>query len=176
MVTPPPQKTIIGKELYASGLYDASAFAFSKIDEHANPARFLFRSTITSFAIAIIFFSILRPQCCRVRLQNGLQSFSKHHFLALTPLCRAEVYRDKRFKANIRGTTWHSRNWEGRSEPHILSWKTRGFRLTAVKCKSMRIALVPVPGRGNFRREILIETIAENGVRQNIGERSSKIR
>ena len=48
--------------------------------------------------------------------------------------------------------------------------------LTAVKRKSMRNALVPGPGRGNFPREILIETIAENGVRQNIVERSSEIR
>ena len=36
--------------------------------------------------------------------------------------------------------------------------------LTAVKRKSMRNALVLGPGRGNFPREILIETIAENVV------------
>ena len=36
--------------------------------------------------------------------------------------------------------------------------------LTAVKRSSMRNALVPGPGRGNFPREILIETIAETGV------------
>ena len=53
-------------------------------------------------------------------------------------------------------------------------WLTLG--LTAVKRKSMRNALVPGPGRGNFPREILIETIAETGVRQNIVERSSEIR
>ena len=47
--------------------------------------------------------------------------------------------------------------------------------LTAVKRKSMRHALVPGPGRGNFPCEILIETIAETGVRQNIIERSSEI-
>ena len=47
--------------------------------------------------------------------------------------------------------------------------------LTAVKRKSMRNALVPGTGRRNFPREILIETIAENGVRQNIIERSSEI-
>ena len=39
----------------------------------------------------------------------------------------------------------------------------------------MRNALVPGPGRGSFPREILIETIAETGVRQNIVERSSEI-
>ena len=48
--------------------------------------------------------------------------------------------------------------------------------LTAVKHKSMRNALVPGPGWGNFPREILIETIAETGVRQNVVERSSEIR
>ena len=47
--------------------------------------------------------------------------------------------------------------------------------LTAVKRKSMRNALVPGPGRGNFPYEILMETIAETGVRQNIIERSSEI-
>ena len=47
--------------------------------------------------------------------------------------------------------------------------------LTAVKLKSMRNALVPGTGRGNFPCEILIETIAETGVRQNIIERSSEI-
>ena len=37
---------------------------------------------------------------------------------------------------------------------------------TAVKRRSMmRNALVPCPGRGNFPREILIETILETGVR-----------
>ena len=41
-------------------------------------------------------------------------------------------------------------------------------RLTAVKRKSMRNALVPGPGRGSFPRGILIETIAETVVRQNI--------
>ena len=49
------------------------------------------------------------------------------------------------------------------------------LRLTAVKRTSMRNALVPGPGRGNFPREILIETIAETGVKQNIVERSSEI-
>ena len=39
----------------------------------------------------------------------------------------------------------------------------------------MRNALLPGPGRGNFPREILIETIAETGVRQNIVERSSEM-
>ena len=39
----------------------------------------------------------------------------------------------------------------------------------------MRNALVPGPGPGNFPREILIETIAETGVRQNTVERSSEI-
>ena len=48
--------------------------------------------------------------------------------------------------------------------------------LTAVKHKSMRNALVLSPGRGNFPREILIETIAETGVRQNVVERSLEIR
>ena len=48
--------------------------------------------------------------------------------------------------------------------------------LTVVKRKSMRNALVPGPGRGDFPLEILIETIAETGVRQNIVERSSEIR
>ena len=48
--------------------------------------------------------------------------------------------------------------------------------LTAVKHKSMRNALVLGPGRGNFPREILIETIAETGVRQNVVKRSSEIR
>ena len=48
--------------------------------------------------------------------------------------------------------------------------------LTAVKRRSMRNALVSGPGRGNFPREILIETIAGTGVRQNIAERSSEIR
>ena len=47
---------------------------------------------------------------------------------------------------------------------------------TAVKRRSMGNAIVPRPGRGNFPREILIETIAETGVRQNIVERSSEIR
>ena len=37
--------------------------------------------------------------------------------------------------------------------------------LTAVKRSSMRNALVSGPGRGNFPREILIETIAETGVK-----------
>ena len=46
----------------------------------------------------------------------------------------------------------------------------------AVKRKSMRNARVPGPGRGNFPREILIETIAGTGVRKNIVERSSEIR
>ena len=44
-----------------------------------------------------------------------------------------------------------------------------------VKRKSMRNALVPGPDRENVPREILIETIAETGVRQNIVERSSEI-
>ena len=48
--------------------------------------------------------------------------------------------------------------------------------LTAVKHKSIRNALVLGPGRENFPREILIETIAETGVRQNVVERSSEIR
>ena len=48
--------------------------------------------------------------------------------------------------------------------------------LTKVKHKSMRNALVLGPGRWNFPREILIETIAETGVRQNVVERSSEIR
>ena len=48
--------------------------------------------------------------------------------------------------------------------------------LTAVKRKNMRNALVTGPGRGNFPREILIETFAETGVRQNIVEQSSEIR
>ena len=47
--------------------------------------------------------------------------------------------------------------------------------LTAVKRTSMPKALVPGSGRGNFPREILIETIAETGVRQNIVEQSSEI-
>ena len=48
--------------------------------------------------------------------------------------------------------------------------------LTAVKRSSMRNALVSGPGRGNFPREILIETIAETGVKQSIVEQSSEIR
>ena len=48
--------------------------------------------------------------------------------------------------------------------------------LTAVKHKSIRNALVLGPSRENFPREILIETIAETGVRQNVVERSSEIR
>ena len=48
--------------------------------------------------------------------------------------------------------------------------------MTAVKRKSMRNALVLGPGRGNFPREILIETIAETDVRQNLVEPSSEIR
>ena len=40
----------------------------------------------------------------------------------------------------------------------------------------MRNALVPGPGRENFLREILIETIAETGVQQSVDERSSEIR
>ena len=51
--------------------------------------------------------------------------------------------------------------------------------LNAVKRKSKRNALVPgpgFPGRGNFPREILIEIIAETGVRQNLVELSSEIR
>ena len=51
-----------------------------------------------------------------------------------------------------------------------------GEELTAVKRKSMRKAFVLGPGRGNFPREILIETIAETGVRQNIVEPSTEIR
>jgi len=47
--------------------------------------------------------------------------------------------------------------------------------LNAVKRKSMRNALVPGPGWGNFPCEILIATIAETGVRQNIIEGSSEI-
>lgn len=85
------------------------------------------RSTISkvceqsSFAIAIFFpyFNFIL----------WLQSFNKHHLLALTPLCCAKVYRDERFKASISGITWHSRNWErSRSGPRILSCKSRGFR------------------------------------------------
>ena len=48
--------------------------------------------------------------------------------------------------------------------------------LAAVKRSSMRNALVSGPGRGNFPREILIETIAETGVKQSIVEQSSEIR
>ena len=48
--------------------------------------------------------------------------------------------------------------------------------LNRVKRKSMRNALVLGPSRGNFPREVLIETIAETGVRQNVVERSSEIR
>ena len=48
--------------------------------------------------------------------------------------------------------------------------------LTAVKRSSMRNALVSGPGRENFPREILIETIAETGVKQSIVEQSSEIR
>ena len=35
---------------------------------------------------------------------------------------------------------------------------------------------IPGPGRGNFPREILIETFAETSVQQSIDERSSEIR
>ena len=85
------------------------------------------RSTISkvceqySFAIAIFFpyFDFIL----------WLQSFNKHHLLALTPLCCAKVYRDERFKASISGITWHGRNWErSRSGPRILSCKSKGFR------------------------------------------------
>ena len=51
-----------------------------------------------------------------------------------------------------------------------------GLTLTAVKCRSMRNALVSGPGRGNFPLKILIETTAETGVRQNIVERLSEKR
>ena len=47
-----------------------------------------------------------------------------------------------------------------------LVWIRNDPALTAVKRKSMRNAHVPGPGRGNFPREILIETIAETVVRQ----------
>ena len=50
-----------------------------------------------------------------------------------------------------------------------------GEALNRGQTQEMRNALVPGSGRGNFPREILIETIAETGVRQNIVERSSEI-
>ena len=72
-------------------------------------------------------------------------------------------------------------------EDHLRKWTRGGWQrglepslhdrpLTAVKRKSMCNALVPGPGRGNFPREILIETIAETGVKQSIVEQSSEIR
>ena len=57
---------------------------------------------------------------------------------------------------------------------HIVNVQCK--RLTAVKRTSMRNALVSGPGRGNFPREILIETIAETGVKQSVVEQSSEIR
>ena len=55
-------------------------------------------------------------------------------------------------------------------------WLNGAAVLTAVKRSSMRNALVSGPSRGNFPREILIETIAETGVKQSIVEQSSEIR
>ena len=76
-----------------------------------------------------------------------------------------------------RGTKPHT-HWIWSSSFRLaVTWLTkRTHVLTAVKRKSMCNALVPGPGRGNFPLEILIKTIAETSVRQNIVERSSEIR
>ena len=53
---------------------------------------------------------------------------------------------------------------------HPLSSLVVDFFYHVTSCKQptsgMRNALVPGQGRGNFTREILVETIAETGVRQ----------
>ena len=59
---------------------------------------------------------------------------------------------------------------------HVIDRAYVRTYLTAVKRSSMRNALVSGPGRGNFLREILIETIAETGVKQSIVEQSSEMR